>query len=88
MKFEIVGGIADPQAIASGPYSLIRVWSRQTCLPAATVIRTHLGGYFCGRGRLSDCGIRFVWKFGLLGPKRVRCMGPPIPMVRPPVNEL
>jgi hypothetical protein len=25
--------------------------------------------YCCGRGRLSDCGIRFVWIFGLLRPK-------------------
>jgi len=45
------------------------VWSRQSWLSAATVIQTHLCGYFCGCGRLSDCGIRFVLKFGLLGPK-------------------
>jgi len=26
-------------------------------------------GYLCGRGGLSDYGIRFVWEYGLLGPK-------------------
>ena len=27
--------------------------------------------YFCGRGQLSDYGIRFVWYSGLLGPESV-----------------
>jgi hypothetical protein len=48
---------------------ITRAWGSQSWLPAATVIRTHLCGYFFGRGRLSDYGIRFVWKYGLLGPK-------------------
>jgi len=38
-----------------------------------------------------DCPIMGLGSFGtlaFLGQKRVRCMGPPIPRVRPPFNEL
>ena len=46
---------------------LVRVLDRSgepACLPAPD-----LCGYFFGRGRLSDYGIRFVWYSGLLGTK-------------------
>jgi len=46
---------------------LVRVLDRSgepACPPCQTFAVTSLG-----RGRLSDCGIRFVWYSGLLGTK-------------------
>jgi len=59
------------------------MWDRQSWLPAATAVVIPVVA--------GDCPIVGLGSFGYLafwGQKRVRCMGPPIPRIHPPVDEL
>jgi hypothetical protein len=47
-----------------------------------------LCGRFCGRGRLSDCGIRFVLHARVLGPKAGPMYGAARAKGSPPVNKV